>query len=113
MAKPATPIVLGSGQLAESVRAQIVADPDRYRPATYSIDPIGVCPCCEREVFRARSRYTNFENGFVTFLAEGEVLHQQPGKDGVLEARCCCATEVPCSPDKAKPAKAPRRKKKA
>lgn len=89
MAKPATPVVLGSGPLADAMRAEIERDPDRYRPMTCSIDPVGVCPCCEKDVFSVSSRLTDFERGFATGIGDDAVLHQQV-VDGEMVGTCCC-----------------------
>lgn len=91
--KPALPMVLGSGPLADEMRAMIAADPDRYRPSTWSTKPVGTCPCCNQKAFRCRTRFTNFEDGFST---HADVVHpsfnpetQEPDPRGTV-AGCCC-----------------------
>lgn len=113
MAKPATPIILGSGPLADAMRAQVDADPDRYRPMTCSMHPVGVCPCCEQEVYSVRSRITAFEPGYATGISDDAVLHQQPtGVGGTLEPRCCCvAPNFGPKHRETKPLEAPRRRR--
>lgn len=80
--KPPLPMVLGSGPLADAMRAQIAADPDRYRAMTSSIHPIGHCPCCGKDVFRVKSRATNFEEGFATGLDDDAIIHPRLNADG-------------------------------
>jgi len=89
------PIVLGSGPLADAMRRQIEADPDAYRPETWSMSPAGICPCCEAKVFRCTTRHTGWEPGFATlnhrihpaFNAETK----QPDPAGTIVGCCCVA----------------------
>ena len=83
MSKPALPVVVGSGWLADAMRRTIEADPDRYRPQTWSTTPVGECPCCGQDVYRAETRETGFEPGFMSHAGK---LH--PTINGV--AGCCC-----------------------
>lgn len=58
--------MLGSGPMADAVRAEIERDPDAYAPETWSIDPDGKCPCCGELVYRCTTRHTKWEEGFAT-----------------------------------------------
>ena len=75
MSKPAPPLVIGSGPIADAMRAAIAADPDRYRPMSISIDPVGHCPCCGLDVYRVSSRATGFEEGFATGTEDDAIVH--------------------------------------
>lgn len=90
--KPAGPIVLGSGRLADEVRAKIAADPDRYRPESWGMRAEGTCPCCGEEVFRCTTRHTGWRSGFATYR---NVVHPNINADGVpcptgTLVGCCC-----------------------
>lgn len=85
--------VLGSGAMADSMRAEIERDPDRYAPETWSIEPKGICPCCDEEVFRCKTRHTGWSEGFAT---HAHVVHPRcdattslPDPNGT-EVGCCC-----------------------
>ncbi len=110
MAKPALPIVLGTGPFADAVRAEIDRDPDCYRPMTCSINPVGQCPCCDRAIYQVKSKLTDFEYGYAPGIEDDTVLHQQPGLDGTPEARCCYIAPNWSPKHKAKPK--PKRKAK-
>lgn len=91
--KPALPMVLGTGPLADAMRAQIEADLDRYRPTTWSMKPVGTCPCCSKSVYKATTRYTSWKPGYSTM---DNVIHptfrfkdKEPDPDGGLVG-CCC-----------------------
>lgn len=93
--RPAGPIVLGSGPLADSVRARLEADPDRYTPETWSIDPVGHCPCCDEDVFSCTTRHTGWSEGFATHT---NLVHPRcnaqtakPDLNGTLPGCCCVA----------------------
>jgi len=93
--KPALPRVLGSGPLADSMRATIAADPDRYRPETWGMDPVNTCPCCDQEIFRCTTRHTGWRSGFASLA---NVVHpsynaetREPDPDGILFSCCCVA----------------------
>lgn len=87
-------MVLGSGPLADAMRAEIERDPDKYKPETWSIDPVGHCPCCDQDVFRCTTRHTKWVEGFAT---HGNVVHPclsssgepMPSAAGAF-AGCCC-----------------------
>lgn len=83
MSKPALPMVLGTGPLADAARRMIAEDPDRYRPQSISMDPVGHCPCCDRDVYRVRSRVTAFEEGFATGLEDDAIVHPRLNDDGM------------------------------
>ena len=95
MTKPALPRILGSGPLADTMRAQVAADPDRFRPETWSIEPDGVCPCCGEEVFRCTTRHTGWAEGFAT---HANVVHPRMNPETGEFAKpdehavsgCCC-----------------------
>lgn len=112
--KPALPFVLGSGALADEMRRMIEADPDRYRAETWSMDPVGKCPCCGQKVYSAKTRHTAFLRGFLT-MAEPPVIHPSfdlEGKrdpDGPL-AGCCCK-DGEWGPKHSEPKKPPRGRK--
>lgn len=95
MAKPALPVVLGSGPLADSMRRMMAEDPDRYRPVTISMNYAFKCPCCKRKVYRVTSRWTNWEEGFSTGTEESDLIHprlndqRRPDPNGE-HAGCCC-----------------------
>lgn len=91
--KPMVPVVLGSGPMADAMRAQIAADPDRYRPTSISMYPAGTCPCCGADVYRVRSRLTDFEEGYATGTEVDALLHPTL-KDGAgdrIGPGCCCS----------------------
>lgn len=90
---PALPMILGRGPLADEMRAMMAADPDRYRPTTWSLEPVGHCPCCDEDVYRATTRHTGWRQGFST---HSDVLHpsfnaktKEPDPEGTI-AGCCC-----------------------
>lgn len=58
--------VLGSGAMADSVRAELARDPDRYAPEQWRIDPDGQCPCCGELVYGCTTRHTGWRPGFAT-----------------------------------------------
>lgn len=92
---PSLPVVLGSGPLADEARRLIAQDPDRYRPRTTSIDPVGHCRCCKHDVFRVRSPLTGFAEAFATSMGDDAILHARLNDDGKLDragtrAGCCC-----------------------
>jgi len=79
--------------MADAVRAEIDRDPDHYRPETWSIEPVGYCPCCDRDVFRCTTRHTGWTEGCATHR---HVVHPRinvethapdPNGSGV---GCCC-----------------------
>ncbi len=85
--------VLGSGPLADAVRAEIERDPDRYAPETWGMSAVGVCPCCGDDVFRCTTRHTAWKEGFASHR---NVLHPRcdtetglPDPNGT-EVGCCC-----------------------
>lgn len=80
--KPALPTVLGSGPLADAVRAQIASDPDRYRPMSISMRPVGHCPACGLDVYKVSSRLTNFEEAFATSTSDDAILHPRCNDEG-------------------------------
>lgn len=82
----------GQGGLSDAIRAELERDPDKYAPETWSIDPTGVCPCCGDEVFRATTRYTNWDEGF---LSHAKKIHHKVNDDGEIDPNgqrvgCCC-----------------------
>lgn len=84
--------VIGSGRMADEIRAELARDPDKYRPETWSMKPEGHCPCCDQDVFRCTTRHTKFVEGFAT---HGNVVHPRCGDDGHpsdagAHAGCCC-----------------------
>lgn len=90
--KPQGWVVLGQGALADEVRATIAADPDRFRPETWSINPVGHCPCCDADVYRCTTRHTGWMEGFAT---HANVVHPQFNAKGERDpkggiAGCCC-----------------------
>ncbi len=89
---PAGWTVLGSGPLAEGVRAKIAADPDAYRPTSWSMKPVGHCPCCDKDVFHATTRHTGWVEGFST---HDHVVHPSVNAEGYPDPAgtlpgCCC-----------------------
>lgn len=93
MSAPKGWTVLGSGSMADAMRAEIARDPDRYAPETWSIDPVGHCPCCAKDVYRCTTRYTGWTKGFATM---GNVIHPKidaktclPDPNGTAPG-CCC-----------------------
>lgn len=81
--------------MADAMRAEMAKDPDRYRPVSYSMKPVGHCPCCKQNVHRTTSRHTNWEPGFAT-LGEPPIVHPAyddatgaPDPKGNV-AGCCC-----------------------
>lgn len=86
-------VVLGSGPLADSVRETIAADPDRYRPETWSIDPVNRCPCCDEDVFRCTTRHTGWISGFATHAGVVHTTYnsktERPDPYGDVFS-CCC-----------------------
>jgi len=85
--------VLGSGPLADEMRAMLAADPDKYAPETWSIHPHAKCPCCSQLVYRCTTRHTAWREGFAT---HSNVVHtsyssetKQPDLNGDMFA-CCC-----------------------
>lgn len=85
--------VLGSGPMADSMRAELERDPDRYAPETWSINPVGHCPCCDEDVFACTTRHTGWNEGFAT---HANVVHPRcdartglPDPNGTV-AGCCC-----------------------
>jgi hypothetical protein len=93
--RPAGWMVLGKpgdNPLADGIRAQLASDPDKYAPETWSIDPVGVCPCCGDEVFRATTRHTNWDEGFLSHALR---VHHKVNEAGVIDptggrVACCC-----------------------
>ena len=115
MTAPAGLTVIGSGPLADSVRAEIDRDPDRYRPETWSIDPVGHCPCCDQDVFRCTTRHTGWEEGFST---HSNVVHPRcdantalPSPTGTVAGCCCKAPNWGPKHKDAPPHKPARRKR--
>lgn len=107
--------ILGSGPMADEMRAMLEADPDRFRPETWSINPVGACPCCGEEVFRCTTHHTNWEEGFATH--SGKVHPRADLKTGEIDpkgttAACCCVPPNwgPAHSQKSRPRK-PRRGK--
>lgn len=93
MSRPRGWTVLGSGPMADAVRAELERDPDAYAPQTWSIKPVGICPCCDEEVFSCKTKHTNWEEGFAT---HSNVVHPRcdaktslPDPNGTA-AGCCC-----------------------
>lgn len=94
--KPNLPMILGTGPLADAMRAQIAADPDRYRPTSWSMTSVGCCPCCKKNVYRATTRHTGWKPGYST---HDDVIHpsfnaktKEPDPEGALVG-CCCKPE--------------------
>lgn len=85
MSKPNLPIILGHGPLADEMRRMVEADPDRYRPTTYSMKPVAWCDCCKRRIHRVKNRYTNWEEGFAPMEAD-DAVHPILSP----EVGCCC-----------------------
>lgn len=85
-------VVLGSGPLADEMRATIARDPDRYRPETWSMKPAGHCPCCDEDVFRCTTRHTGWVEGFATHSNKVhpsvDPTTREPDPNGV--PTCCC-----------------------
>lgn len=110
--KPDLPIVLGSGPLADSMRAMIAEDPDRYRPETWSMTG-HKCPCCGQKVFRCTTRHTDWHPGFATLdnavHPSFDAQTKQPALGGTL-AGCCCV--APNWGPKHQPKKKAKRRKK-
>ncbi len=86
MSRPALPVILGRGPIADAMRAQVARDPDRYLPVTISIVPSGVCPCCEQDVYCVTSKVTAWEPGYATGIETDAILH--PLVEGGVG--CCC-----------------------
>lgn len=87
--------MLGGGRLAEQMREMIAADPDRYRPETWSMDPVGGCPCCGQDVYRCTTRHTEWREGFAS---HHNVVHpsfnagtHEPDPGGTVVGCCCVA----------------------
>lgn len=89
MSKPALPVILGRGSLADAMRAEIARDPDRYRAVTIGVVPVGVCPCCDQEVYSVTSRVTGWVPGYATGASETAVAH--PVVEGGAVGCCCVA----------------------
>lgn len=84
--------VLGSGPLADSMRAELARDPDRYRAETWSMSPEGRCQCCDEEVFRCTTRHTGWIEGFATHKNHVHPrvdANGQPDPSGAAGG-CCC-----------------------
>lgn len=85
--------VLGSGAMADAMRAELERDPDRYAPETWSMEPVGHCPCCGEDVCRCTTRYTGWSEGFAT---HANVVHPRCNAETALPdpsgtaAGCCC-----------------------
>lgn len=95
--------------MADAVRAEIERDPERYRPETWSTEPIGHCPCCDQDVYRCTTRHTGWTEGFAT---HANVVHPRLTARGKLFAGCCCKPGQWGPKHKATaPTKAPRRKR--
>lgn len=120
---PKRMVVLGSGPLADAMRAltsiavalgDVVANARRFRPETWSIKPHAVCPCCGEEIFRCTTRHTGWVEGFAT---HSNKVHptvdpktREPAPDGV--PTCCCVAPNwgPKHTQKSRPTRARRRK---
>jgi hypothetical protein len=93
--KPALPVILGSGPVADSMRATVAADPDRFRPETWSINPVNRCPCCKQLVYRCTTRHTNWISGFATHANVVHITYnsetEQPDPSGDIFSCCCVA----------------------
>lgn len=101
--------------MSDAVRAELARDPEAYRPETWSIDPVGHCPCCDQDVFRCTTRQTGWTEGFAT---HDNVIHPRcnaetavPDPAGTV-AGCCCKDPNwgPKHDDDAAPVAKPRRK---
>lgn len=95
MSAPKGWTVLGSGPMADAVRAEIARDPDRYAPETWGMEPIGHCPCCDQDVYRCTTRHTGWTEGFAT---HANVIHPRcdaitclPDPSGTAPGCCCMA----------------------
>ncbi len=87
--KPALPIVLGRGRMADEVRAKIAAEPDRYRTETWGLTALGRCPCCEKDVYPATTRFTGWVPGAQTHAGTVHLtVDGAPPRVG--NVRCCC-----------------------
>ena len=87
--------VLGSGPMADAMRAEIASDPDKYAPETWGLRPVGHCPCCDEDVFRCTTRHTGWVEGFATHF---NVVHPrcnaetaEPDPNGAVPGCCCTA----------------------
>lgn len=85
--------VLGSGPLADGIRAELERDPERYRPETWSIKPVGHCPCCDDDVYRCTTQHTGWTEGFATLSSK--VHPRLDAKTGLEDpdgtsVGCCC-----------------------
>lgn len=93
--KPMLPVVLGNGPLADAMRATLAEDPDRYRPETWSLDPVNRCPCCDRDVYRCTTRHTGWIEGFATLDGVVHTTYsaetKKPDPHGTLFSCCCVA----------------------
>jgi hypothetical protein len=78
--------------MSDAVRAELERDPDRYAPETWSLNPVGHCPCCDKDVYRCTTRHTGWNEGFAT---HANVVHPRcnvkgfPDPNGT-EPGCCC-----------------------
>lgn len=112
--KPMVPVVLGSGPLADEMRAMIAADPDSYRPTTWSMSPVGKCPCCSEKVYRCTTRHTGWKPGFATHADAVHPSFNDQGKPDPNGGRVgCCCKEGAWGPKHAEQAKPKRKPKKA
>ncbi len=75
--RPGLPMILGTGWMADEMRATMAKDPDRYRPTTWGMTPVGTCTCCK-------------------FSTHDDVIHpsfnaktREPDSEGTI-AGCCC-----------------------
>lgn len=84
--------VIGSGPLADEVRAEIARDPEAYLPETWSMKPVGRCPCCNERVYRCTTRHTGWQPGFATHSGKVHPAVDASGNPtpaGAI-AGCCC-----------------------
>lgn len=107
--------ILGSGPMADSMRAQVAADPDRFRPETWSMDPVGECPCCGRHIHRATTRETGFVEGF---MSHAKVVHPrmnpetgEPDPNGTVPGCCCSGDNWGPKHDEPAPKAKPRKRR--
>lgn len=108
--------VLGTGPLADAMRAEIARDPDAYRPETWSIEQFAHCPCCDEDIFRCTTRHTGWVEGFATH--SNKVHPRVDPKTGLADpngtvATCCCVPPNfgPAHTQKSRPKRRARRRK--